>query len=352
MPLEIKDVDQIFYQKRLADFLPENIIDIHTHIWLKEHLSSSRQDSSRLAAWPSKIAKVNQVEDLIETYKRMFPGKNVTPLIFGNPTVCENIDNANAYVRKVSEEHNIPSLILSHPQWSNSELEEKIFTGNFLGVKPYLSYAAASIPAEEIGIYDFLPHHQLEMLNKHSLIVMLHIPRAARLKDTVNLFQMNQIEKQYPKIKLIIAHVGRAYCLEDVGDAFGVLSETKNMMFDFSANTNTRVFEELIKTVGPKRIMFGSDLPITKMRMQRVCEDGIYINIVPKGIYGDVSKDKHMREVAGSQAEKLTFFMYEEIDAFRHAAMTTGLTKNTIEDVFYNNAVRLIKSAKGGLEQH
>lgn len=38
---------------------------------------------------------------------------------------------------------------------------------------------------------------------------MLHIPRDGRLKDPVNLAQMMEIEEKYPKVKLIIAHVGR-----------------------------------------------------------------------------------------------------------------------------------------------
>ena len=47
----------------------------------------------------------------------------------------------------------------------------------------------------------------------------------------------------------------------NAGDAFEVLADTENMMFDISANTKVEVFERLIKAVGPKRILFGSDLP-------------------------------------------------------------------------------------------
>jgi len=202
------------------------------------------------------------------------------------------------------------------------------------------------IPEKEIRIFDFLPHHQLEVLDEHGWICMLHIPRDGRLKDPVNLAQMLEIEKRYANVKLIIAHIGRAYCPEDVGNAFEVLAETENMMFDFSANTHAENMEKLIRAVGPKRIMFGSDLPILRMRMRRICEDGNYVNIVPKGLYGEVSGDPHMREVEGEEAEKLTFFMYEEIDAFRRAAEAAGLTYGDIEDIFYNNAVRIIEAAK------
>ena len=88
------------------------------------------------------------------------------------------------------------------------------------------------------------------------------------------------------------------------------------MNFDFSASSNAAVFRQLLETVGPKRVLFGSDLPILRMRARRVCEKGFYVNIVPKGLYGNVAVDPHMREVAGAEAEKITFFMYEELAAF------------------------------------
>jgi len=177
---------------------------------------------------------------------------------------------------------------------------------------------------------------------------MLHVPRPKRLRDPVNLAQMLRIEERYPNVKLIIAHVGRAYCPEDVGNAFEVLGRTKRMLFDISANTNAWVFARLIRAVGPRRILFGSDLPITRMRMRRVCEEGTYVNLVPQGLYGDVTGDPNMREVDGGEAERLSFFMYEEIDAFRQAAEEIGLTAGDIEDVFWRNAARALRDAGFG----
>jgi hypothetical protein len=211
--------------------------------------------------------------------------------------------------------------------------------------------APAYLPTAEISIFDFFPRHQLEVLNKHGWIVMLHIPRDGRLRDPVNLGQMLEIEQRYPDLKLIIAHVGRAYCPEDIGDAFKVLAKTKKMCFDISANTNAVAFQRLLETVGPKRVLFGSDLPILRMRTRRICENGKYINLVPKGMYGDVSGDSHMREVEGVEANHLTFFMYEELDAFRRAAHAVGLTSADLKDVFFNNADRMLRGARDGVKQ-
>lgn len=344
---EIKKVDRVFYEDRLKDFLPDRIIDIHTHVWKKELKVRPASSEGKTVTWPSLVAEENSIEDLKETYDLMFPGKRVTPLIFS--TLSEKYDELNGYVSACSKEHDVPALIFSLPQWSGEAFEQKVIEGGFLGAKSYLTAADPSIPVKDVTILDFFPHHQLEVMDEHGWIMMLHIPRDLRFRDPVNLKQLIEIEEKYPSLELIVAHVGRAYCNEDLGDAFDVLKDTVNMKFDICANTNSWVFEQLIDAMGPKRILFGSDMPILRMRMKRICEGGTYINIVPKGLYGDVSSDIHMREAEGDEADGLTFFMYEEIEAFRRAAERTGLAGKDIENIFYGNAAGIIESARKGI---
>ncbi len=341
------EVDRRFYAERLEAFLPEQIIDIHTHVWRKSDFPAQKNKVGvqRNVTWPGRVAAENTIEDLLETYRLLLPGKHVTPLIFGQIPVEGNFDAPNAYVAACSRQAQVPALVFSDPAWSAEKLEAQVKAGGFLGAKSYLSLAPAYLPTKEIRIFDFFPQHQLEVHNRNGWIVMLHIPRDGRLRDPVNLAQLLQIEHDYPNLKLIVAHVGRAYCDEDVGNAFEVLAQTKHICFDFCANTNAHVFEQLLRSVGPKRVLFGTDLPILRMRMRRIIRDGHYVNLVPRGLYGDVSNDPNMGEVDGDEAAQLTFFLYEEIDAFRQAAERVGLTRADIEDVFYNNARRLLDGA-------
>jgi predicted TIM-barrel fold metal-dependent hydrolase len=341
---EIRDVDRRFYRERLASFLPDRILDAHTHVWLRDFRKAP--PTGRAVTWPLRVAEQGPIDELVETYRRLFPGKSVRPLMFSFVESHEDdFEAANAYVSRAAREKGFPALVFASPLWSATRLEQEIRAGRFLGAKVYLTLAPNHVAAEEIRIFDFLPHHQLEVLDRHGWIAMLHIPRPGRLRDPVNLADMLEIERRYPNARVIIAHVGRAYCPEDVDDAFAILAQTQRLLFDISANTNAVVFEQLIRTVEPRRILFGSDLPITRMRMRRICEKGTYINVVPRGLYGDVSDDPHMREVDGEPAGALSFFLYEEIDAFRRAAEATGLTPQDIEDVFHGNAARIIEAA-------
>jgi uncharacterized protein len=338
-------LDQELYRTKIAPFLPPRIIDIHTHTWLNK-ANAPRPTSSRAVAWPALVAADNSIEDLMETYRRLFPDKEMVPLMFGllmNRT--DDFQNGNQYIADLMRCRGFPGLLFARPDWSAAELLSQLRRGGFLGIKVYLTLSETSLAVNEIAIFDFLPRHQLEVLNELGLMVMLHIPRDGRLRDPVNIDQMLEIERRFPNVRLIIAHVGRAYCEEDLGDGLAILGkETKRMVFDISANTNAAVFAELIRQIGPRRILFGSDLPIVRMRCRRICEQGKYINLVPKGLYGDVSGDSHMREVEGPAAAQITFFLYEEILAFKQAAEQTGLTKQDVANVFYHNAEQMIKA--------
>ena len=346
--VEIKPVDSEFYESRIRDFVPGRIIDIHAHVWTAQQAAPAEDPPARTVTWPRRVAAWNTIEDLLETYLLMLPGKSVTPLIFSNPTVATDVHSLNAYTAEAAARKRLPALLLARPEWSAGELEGKILAGGFCGVKVYLSYAPAGIRPADIRIFDFLPRHQLQALDRRGLLVMLHIPRPGRLRDPANLADLLEIERSFGGVRLVVAHVGRAYCIEDVGDAFDVLAETHKMCFDISANTNEEVFRRLIAAVGAERILFGTDMPISRMRLRRICEGGRYVNLVPRGLYGDVSGDRNMREIDGPEAERLTFFMYEQIDAFRRAAQAEGLTHTDVENVFYGNSRRLLNGAIEG----
>jgi len=67
---------------------------------------------------------------------------------------------------------------------------------------------------------------------------------------------------------------------------------------------------------------------------------------VPPGLYGDPKQDSHLREVSPEEAEKITFFAYEELRAFKRACETLGCTKQDVEDMMYNNAANLVAEAR------
>lgn len=329
---KLSDYDKRVYEEEIFDFLPENIVDSHTHVYKKEN----KIIPDGPAYWPSRVAEDCTLEDLKQTYLDLLPGKKVVPVMFGNPESHLNLDNA--YVSEKSRESGYPALLLSHYDMTEEFLEQEVIRGGFQGLKPYLNNCRAGVKGREAGIFDFLPHHHLKIADKYGWKVVLHISKPDRLKDKGNIRDLMEIEEKYPNVKLIVAHIGRAYAPEDLGDAFDTLKYTKNMKFDFCANTLPVAIERCIEAVGTKRVLFGTDMPIAKMRMYRISEDGYYINVVPRGAYGDLTNAEHMRE---SDEKNITNFTYEIIRAFKTAANSLGLSRKDVEDIMCNNAKEL-----------
>lgn len=340
--LQVTPYDAEFYRRELRSFLPDKFIDCHTHIWLDEQNHFCEDTENRSCAWPGMVARDNSVEDLNETNRLLFPDKRVVSVLYGQPMVTIDLKKNNDYVAACAERFGFPALYISHPAQSCASIERAVQAHPcFKGLKVYLQFAPSYIPNNEIRIYDFLPPEHLALANRHGWVVQLHIARPRRLADPVNYVQLREIEEKYPDLQLLVAHLGRAYADEDVGGALEYLKNTKKTVWDFTANTNQHVMERVLDQFGPERFIYGTDFPIFRMKARRTVENGFYINEIPAGSLGDVSGDPHMREIAGPEASRITFFIYEEIAACRRACEALGLSRGDVEKIFYQNAARI-----------
>jgi len=333
------EYDAKVYETELKSFLPETFIDIHTHIW--KNTFTPQGDSNGGSTWTQFVADEQTAVQMLDAYKVLFPANKVIPLVFGGANHV--VKECNDYVWEEAKKHGFPTLLRTEYSMTAEELEREALKNGCIGIKPYLTFCPPYIPINEIRIFDFLPYEHLEVCNKHGWIVMLHIARSARLRDPVNVAQLMEIEKRFPNVKLIVAHIGRAYSKQDVGDAFEVLKHTENMLFDFTANVCDDAIKACIEAVGTKRLMFGSDMPIAIMRMYRITDPvtGFYKNVVPRGLYGDVSNDPHMQE---TDEPDVTLMIYEQLRALKRCAMELKLTDTQVEEIMYTNSKNLLDS--------
>ena len=118
--------------------------------------------------------------------------------------------------------------------------------------------------------------------------------------------------------------MGKATCklLTSLGyNVFGVDATSSDDFVGnkfFTANLCDDAIKACLEAVGPKKLLFGSDLPYAIMRMYRIVEDGYYINIVRRGEFGDITGVAHMRE---TDEKDLTLMIYEQIRALKRMAI-------------------------------
>ena len=327
-----REVDLPFYRDNIADFIPDRIIDIHSHVTCPEEILP---DVPLETFWANRVCPDGMpLTNLLKANDLMFPGKRLTSVVFPMPSNRLDIETGNRYLADQARKHGTIPLMLTHPSWKAERVSDVLDEGGFFGLKPYPNMAPGKNP-DEIEIYDYLPESHLELAHQRRLLVILHIPRPGRLADPVNLRQLREIDEKYPGANVVVAHVGRAYCPR-FGDGLDELGDTQNIIFDISANTNQEVFERLLRTVEPGRIVYGSDLPISAMHSGRVCEGDNYVNIV----LGADWEDGHTRR--GGRDEGITFFLYEVIAAFVRAAVNAGISREDLAKVFYGNGAKIL----------
>lgn len=328
-------VDRMVYERDIYPWLPPKIFDLHVHVYLEEHIDPISAER-RAERWPMEIAKQHSFEEMRQHFQTLFPRNEVGSLVFGYVTRETHIEENNEYVLAgLSDPRNsgCEALFVTRPQWHASEIDAAMDKG-FIGIKPYPDLAPQH--TREVSIHDFLPDAHLEVIDRRGGIVVLHIPRAGRLADPDNIKEILDISERYPNARIIIAHVGRAYCMPTVERGLPQLLGRENLYFDITANLNPDVIAYTLRLVGPDRVFYGSDLPVMLMRGVREYEGENYINYTD----GPYSWNKNRK--SPEEEAQYTYYLYEELKALIQAVRELGLGKDAIHKVMYGNAMRLL----------
>lgn len=110
---------------------------------------------------------------------------------------------------------------------------------------------------EKHRIVDPIYKRALETLNDHGLVLLLHCGRWVEMSGWRYGIE---IAKRYPKIKVILAHMGGTH--PDL--AFPAIEASRplnNVYMDTSQTRQIIVLKKGIEKLGAERILFGSDMP-------------------------------------------------------------------------------------------
>ena len=333
MPLhlvtQLTGTDGGLLNRCIEGFLPQRIYDIHSHLYHTRHFAPGTMPAFLDAE------RGYGLRDFNEAMARWMPGREVEGLFFGYPRAGNNRAGENAWLREQIEPcvatSNSRALVLAAPQDDPAEVRRLMESGVFIGIKPYRLYADVA-DTNEATIESFAPEWMWELCHEHDGALMLHIMRAAGIMDPDNVKAIRRLCRRYPRCRLVLAHVARSFNYRHARDGLHAIADLDNVVVDTSAVTQAGAFRAALEILGPRRVLWGSDYMVSELRGSCFSQgDGF------TWIYSEEEP-----------AQKLTIFGsytlvgIESLMCLREACEDTGMNPGDLQDIFRDNALRLL----------
>jgi glutamate-1-semialdehyde 2,1-aminomutase len=336
-----ESVDQPIYRAEIEPALPSTIFDFHTHAWRRTDFADPPTEATRSSSSLVFVTDHFPSTELKRSLTLLFPGKAVEHMVFGFPFAEMNVERNNDHIAKaLTEDPTATGLMLVRPEHSAEDVRRHALAGGFLGIKPYWAFVRVK-PQNEVLLEDMLTEGPMRVADELGLIVLIHLPRAGRLPDPANVHSLHRLAAEYPRARLVLAHVGRAYCEWTIEQGLSAVLDLPNLYFDTTFIQNRVVFRSLFEHFDSRRVLYGSDLPNSAVHGQVVCVNGVNLFVTRRAYPWSVSPD--------GESLRCTFMAYESIRAILRGAEQAGLTANDLQGVFYSNARQLVDSVRQGL---
>ncbi len=312
----------------LNDFLPDKIFDAHAHLdapCLLKDMPLERPPKN----WYDTVDYFRETAPLFGSKKDV--RINFFILVSINNGwlnreeerrfVREQLD---AYPKNVAE-------VVTFPGDDEDTLKAQLVHPRIVGFKPYHSFLHRA-DGWEAGIGELLPESAWALADRLGLCITLHMVRYRALADPENLAYIKTMAKKYPNAVLILAHAARAFASWTGVETIAELKGFDNVWFDVAAICESPAIFQILHKVGASRCMWGSDFPVAQMRGKAISlADGFY--------WIGESELAHFKAVPTLHSSWSIFT--ENLMATRQACLMAELNEDAVEDIFYNNAMRL-----------
>ncbi len=220
--------------------------------------------------------------------------------------------------------------LLIRPDDDPDVLEAADMADDFVGFKVNHVFADTN-DTFNAETQEFLPEWVWQIADRRGLVIMLHMVRVRSLADPVNQRYIRQYCQRYPGAKLILAHAARGFCGRHTTEGIDTLRGLDNVYFETSAVCESEPLEAILHAFGPRRLMFGTDFPISESR-------GRYISIAD----GFAWLDEHNVFWEDQAFAAPTRVGIESLLALRRACQSMSLKDADIERIFRHNARQLL----------
>lgn len=327
-------LDERFFCNHLAQRMPEALFDVHVHLNLPEHIPAISH--ARIAAdWALECGLYLTVDEALAQAGMLFGKVRYSMAGFPWPIREADLEQNNRYLRKERAMGRTFPFMGVRPEWDAEKLDSQLC--GFCGLKPYPDFVAA-VKGGQNSIFEFMPHAQLAVLNRHGKAVVLHLPRRDRLADPDNVRELLQMRQKYPDITIIIAHLGRSFCPIYLKKGLELMGpDASGFYFDTAAVINPTVYRLAFERLDYRQILYGTDAPIMYWHGKRVWTDTGYRNLCREAY----SWNRHEE---GLEAERnYTFVLYEQLKSILDVMDEMNFSSREKTAVFGENAQNILR---------
>ena len=137
---------------------------------------------------------------------------------------------------------------------NNYKILEDHFKKGFIGVKIHGSFNFFKFPKDIFKLATFMQD------SDKKIILFIHSHPKTKFYDGSEPQDIAKLARKFPDLRIIVGHA--AYCMEYAVGVGLLLKKFDNIYFETSCSVSLGIYN-LIKTLGHKRLLFGSDSPTT-----------------------------------------------------------------------------------------
>ncbi len=329
-PEPAQEHDQVFFERELRSFVPERILDAHAHLWRAGHEGIHTIAGDAGADTYGDL--VRQVQGRRSSAAVFIPSFEGPGGRFDDETLRAA---ANAWVAGESARARCPGLFMVRPGDDPEWVREQVKRLQLAGLKCYHTLARV-IPTWEAQIPDYLPERLVQVAHQERWAIVLHLVRSRAVADAGNLHWIRTYCERYPDMRLILAHAARGFQPAHNLEGLPALAGLGNLYFDTSANCEPIAHQAIIRLIGHRRLMYGTDFPTCNLRGRSVAVADSFV-----WLRGDspVWGEKH------AQIRPLLVGL-EHLRALKWACWAERLGDAAVEDIFWNNATKVFGYGK------
>lgn len=317
--------------KQLRSFVPENIFDSHVHIYRKKDEDFDHYIKGK-SGW-FKSGPENVTINLWQRHLKKLLGKNPESGFFSVVPFMKNVfEKGNEFLfQQLKKNPNCYGLLFVTPKSEIGEIEKRLAHPQIVGLKVYHVFSKIK-PTLNSPVCEFLPEKLWEIAHHYKLLILLHPVRYCTIADPANYLFIKKMCRKYQGLKLILAHMGASFNTYNFEKGIEKLKDIENIYVDTSVICESSTILSAIKNLGSKRILWGTDYPLS----QRI---GRSFTIGDGFLWLDT---ENFNWSSFSTCRPICFGL-ESLRALRLAADLSGLTRSEIQNIFYCNAIGLLK---------